>query len=82
MKSITTKKVVEAMINFFMKVRLPQTIQTNKGTNFTSKLFKRVVEQLGVVHVQSSVYHPQSQGMLERFHPTQKNMLKAHCAKQ
>ena len=82
LKSITTKKVVEAMINFFVKVGLPRTIQTDKGTNFTSKLFKRVVEQLGITHIQSSAYHPQSQGALERFHSTLKNMLRAHCAEQ
>ena len=70
------------MINFFVKVGLPRTIQTDKGTNFTSKLFKRVVEQLGITHIQSSAYHPQSQGALERFHSTLKNMLMAHCAEQ
>lgn len=64
------------MINFFVKVRLPQTIQTDKGSNFTSKLFERVTL------VWSSAYHPQSQGALERFHSTIMNMLRAHCAKQ
>ena len=30
-------------------------------------------------HIKSSAYHPQSQGLLERFHATLKNMLRAYC---
>ena len=37
------------------------------------------MSQLGVEHVTSSAYHPQSQGALERFHQTFKNMVKIFC---
>ena len=67
------------MINFFVKVGLPKVIQTVRGTNFMSNLFKRVIAQRGAKHVTSSPYHPQSQGALERFHATLKSMLRAHC---
>ena len=35
-----------------------------------SGLFQQVVFQLGAKQIKSSVYHPESQGALERFHST------------
>ena len=38
--------------------------------------------QLGIRHIKSTVYHPQSQGALERFCQTLKNMLRAFCTSE
>ena len=37
------------------------------------------MKELGIVHQTSSTYHPESQGALERFHQTLKNMLRTYC---
>ncbi len=58
----------------------PQVIQTDQGTNFMSRLFKQVLSQLNIKHVTSSAYHPESQGVLERFHQTLKAMFSKYCA--
>ena len=42
-------------------------------------MFKQLTEEFGIKHVLSSAYHPESQGVLERFHSTLKNMLRAYC---
>ena len=42
-------------------------------------LFQQVVFQLGAKQIKSSVYHPESQGALERFHSTLKNMIRIYC---
>ena len=34
------------------------------------------MQKLGITHVTSSAYHPQSQGALERYHQTLKTMLR------
>lgn len=34
---------------------------------------------MGVTHVKSSAYHPQSRGALKRFHATLKTMLRTYC---
>ena len=36
--------------------------------------------QLGIKQLKSTAYHLESQGALERFHQTLKNMLRAYCA--
>ena len=44
-----------------------------------SGLFQQVVFQFGVKQIKSSAYHPESQGALERFHSTLKNMIRTYC---
>lgn len=78
-KNITAKTVVENLLHFFTTFGVPSEIQTDQGSNFTSHLFRQVMEDLSVYHVTSSAYHPQSQGCLERFHQTLKSMLKKYC---
>nr|XP_054592949.1 uncharacterized protein LOC129159780 [Nothobranchius furzeri] len=79
LNSITTRSIIRALTHFFSIFGLPKVIQTDQGTNFKSKLFKQVTKTLGITHVMSSAYHPQSQGALERWHQTLKAMLTKYC---
>ncbi|XP_063963929.1 uncharacterized protein LOC135156194 [Lytechinus pictus] len=79
LRRITANNVSKALIKFFTTVGLPRTVQSDQGSNFMSKVFKQVLGQLGIEHVVSSAYHPESQGALERCHQTLKNMLKSYC---
>ena len=42
---------------------------------------QQAMYQLGLKQYKSAAYHPESQGALERFHQTIKNMLQAYCVK-
>ena len=53
-------------------VGLPKIVQSDQGSNFTSRVFRQAMNSLGIKTVTSSAYHPQSQGALERFHSTWK----------
>ena len=79
LRSISSKKVVEALIKFFTMVGLPREIQSEQGSNFTSGVFQQIICQLGATQITSSAYHPESQGALERFHSTLKNMIRNYC---
>ena len=37
------------------------------------------MHELGITQYKSSTYYPESQGALERFHQTLKNMIRSHC---
>ena len=67
------------MLKFFFLFGLPKVVQTDRGSNFMSCVFARVMKQLGIQHNVSSAYHPESQGALERYHQTLKSMLRAYC---
>jgi hypothetical protein len=43
---------------------------TDKGTNFTSAFFNETCRILGVGHLNTSAYHPQANGSIERMHST------------
>ena len=44
-----------------------------------SSIFQQVMHELGIKQYRSSAYHPESQGALERFHQTLKNMIRSYC---
>lgn len=79
MRNISTGNIVKPRIKFFTKMGQPKTIQMDQGSSFMSRLFKQVTKQLEITLFRSSAYHPQSQGALERFHSTLKNMLRTYC---
>ena len=56
-----------------------RTITTGQGSNFTANIFKQIVSTMGIKQHLSSVYHPASQGALERWHQTMKSMLTKYC---
>lgn len=79
LRSITAKCVVHALSQFMSIFGVPFVIQSDRGSNFCSKLFSQVLKQLRIKHNFSSAYHEQSQGALERFHQTLKSMLRSFC---
>lgn len=48
--------------------KTPKFVLTDQSTNFTSKLFKQVCKLFGITKIQTSPYHPQTNGALERHH--------------
>lgn len=79
LRKITARVVIKALTKFFTTFGLPKTVQTDQGSNFLSKVFRNALRVLGVSHVVSSAYHPESQGALERWHQTLKSALRKYC---
>ena len=79
LRNIKTKSIVKALIKFFTFVGLPKSVQSDQGSIFMSGVFQQVMHELGIKQYRSSAYHPESQGALERFHQTLKNMIRSYC---
>ena len=79
LRYIKTKTIVKALVKFFTFVGLPKSVQSDQGSNFMSGVFQQVMHELGIKQYRSSAYHPESQGALERFHQTLKNMIRSYC---
>ena len=79
LRNIKTKSIVKALIKFFTFVGLPKSVQSDQGSNFMSGILQQVMHELGIKQYRSSIYHPESQGALERFHQTLKNMIRSYC---
>ena len=56
----------------------PATIITDRGAQFESKVWDDLCNQFGIVRNRTTSYHPQSNGMVERFHRQLKVAIMAH----
>ena len=79
LRNINAKTIIKALTKFFTLVGLPKAVQSDQGSNFMSGIYTQVMHELGINQYKSSAYHPESQGALERFHQTLKNMIRAYC---
>ncbi len=75
LKSVKAKYVATCLVQFFSRVGLPAEILTDQGTNFMSNLLKHVYQLLGIKSLRTTPYHPQTDGLTERFNQTLKQML-------
>lgn len=79
LRSVHAKNIVRELVKIFSWVGLPEIIQSDRGSNFTSNMFAKILKGLRIKQQLSSAYHPQSQGCVERFHQTLKNTLRLYC---
>ena len=77
LRTYSSLKIIECLDNFFTKFGYPKVIRSDQGTEFTSKVFHEECKKRGVTILHSSIYHPQSAGVIERSHRTLKAMLKS-----
>ncbi len=76
LRSISAKSVAEALFRLISRVGIPKEILTDQGTAFMSRTIKELYELLGIKSVRTSVYHPQTDGLVERFNRTLKTMVR------
>jgi len=60
---------------FICRFGAPETLHTDQRRNFESKLFKELCRLLGIEKTRTSAYHPEGDGMIERFNRTVIGML-------
>ena len=76
LKKVDNTTVLDAMLEVFASYGLPKVLLTDQGSVFTSRLTRAMCKQFGIAKIQTTPYHPQSDGALERFHASLKGMLK------
>lgn len=58
----------------------PTTITSDQGRQFESQLFQNLTKLMGIKKNRTTPYHPQSNGIIERWHRTLKTALRAKLA--
>ena len=76
LRSIDAEHIAEELVKVFSRVGVPKEILTDQGSNFTSQLLAEVYRLLHVQPIKTSPYHPQTDGLVERFNQTLKAMLR------
>jgi hypothetical protein len=56
------------LTEIFSRLGCPQTLSSDKGSNFMSELFQEMCKLLNVKRINSTSFNPQMQGKVEKFH--------------
>ena len=78
LRETSTIDCAKALVSTWIaRFGVPQDITSDRGSQFTSSLWNTISQQLGVQLHRTTAYHPQSNGLVERFHRSMKASLKA-----
>ena len=78
LRETSTIDCAKALVSIWIaRFGVPQDITSDRGSQFTSSLWNTISQQLGVQLHRTTAYHPQSNGLVERFHRSMKASLKA-----
>ena len=72
LRKFTATAVAEQLIELIAHHGIPEEILTDQGTNFTASLLQELYGRLGVKHIRTTPYHPQTDGLVEHFNQTLK----------
>lgn len=70
------EQVATAMVKFFPQVGIPKEVFTDQDPNFMSRTLTQVNHLLEIKRVRTTPYHPQIDGLVERFNQTLNGMLR------
>ena len=74
-KTKDEKTVAAAIEETFKAMGTPSRIQHDNGSEFVNKTVKQLCEDYEVKQIVSAPYHPRSNGIVERFNRTLKNII-------
>jgi len=74
----TTADCVEAFLSGWVsRFGVPAVVTSDRGVQFTSSVWSGLCQKLGINHKLTTAYHPQANGLVERFHRQLKEALRA-----
>ena len=80
MEDMTTETIAITFVREYVpRFGVPDVITTDRGRQFESELFRQLTSLLGICRIRTSAYHPQGNGLVERFHRTLKTALKCQA---
>lgn len=73
---INTTTIAKTFINTWIsRYGVPTTNTSDRGSQFESILWNKIMTLLGIKRLRTTSYHPQSNGLVERFHRQLKSAL-------
>ena len=78
----TAERIVRVLIEVFSHFGIPEILHSDQGRNFESTILKKTCSAFGIVKSRTTSYHPQGDGMVERFNRTLLQLLRAYVQQQ
>ena len=79
--STEAERIAKELVKLFARVGIPDEILSDQGTNFMSTLLQEIYQMLHIKRIRTTPYHPQTDGLVERFNGTLKSMLRKLTSK-
>ncbi|XP_063044707.1 uncharacterized protein LOC134438913 [Engraulis encrasicolus] len=76
LRKATARQIAKELFLLSTSLGIPKEILTDQGTPFMSRVMKELCTLLKIKQLRTSVYHPQTDGLVERFNKTLKAMLR------
>lgn len=64
--------------NWVSRFGSPRIVTTDQGRQFESSLFRELTNLIGAKRTRTTAYHPQTNGIVERWHRSLKTAIKCH----
>jgi transposase InsO family protein len=81
LRDISAASCVDAFLfNWVARFGVPETLTSDRGTQFSSASWASLCCKLGVKHTMTTSYHPQANGLVERAHRQLKDAFRAREA--
>ncbi len=80
LRKATSKAIAQELFLLSSRVGIPKEILTDQGTPFMSRTMADLCRLLKVKQLRTTVYHSQTDGLVERFNQTLKQMLRCVAA--
>ena len=76
LRNVMTKTVVNCLVEVTARVGVPEELPSDNGSNFIPKVMPQHFKVTGIKQIRTSPYHPQTDGMVERFNSALKSLLR------
>lgn len=80
MMNTSSNSTIEALRDLFWRYGLPETLVSDNGPQFTSKVFYEFMHNNAINHIKTAPYMPKSNGQVERYVQTFKQSLMKQTA--
>jgi len=74
----TAAQIVSAVTKIFCSLGIPEVLHSDQGRNFESLLLRETLKAFGTSKSHTTAYHPQGDGMVERFNRSLLQMLRSY----
>ena len=82
LKNIKAETVLDALWEIWTRLGIPDEIITDQGSQFSGHLMAEVKRLWHVKHHMTTAFHPQANGLVEKFNGTLKSMLRKLALEQ
>ena len=78
----TAARITGELIKVFSRHGPPEILHSDQGRNFESSILTQTLEAFGIHKSRTTAYHPQGDGMVERFNRSLLQLLRTYFDKQ